>query len=163
MHGVAHRNGTVNEWMGRIAGALLTTTLPLFRAVHYEHHSHTNDPRRDPDFVVARRPRWLLPLWCVSLPVMYRVHFYVRGLARSRRDWWESVAYDAAQAGLIVTAFATGTMAALWTLWIVPMVLAAAFLAFAFDFLPHYPYDTDARYYDTRMYGGAMLDAVLLG
>ena len=37
----------------RIAGALLTTTLLLFRAVHYEHRSHTNDPRRDPE--LARR------------------------------------------------------------------------------------------------------------
>ena len=43
----------VNEWIGRIAGALLTTTLLLFRAVHYEHHSRTNDPRRDPE--LARR------------------------------------------------------------------------------------------------------------
>jgi len=81
----------VNEWIGRIAGALLTTTLLLFRAVHYEHHSHTNDPRRDPDFVVAPKPRWLLPLWCV-------VHFYGRGLARSGRAWCESVAYDVAHA-----------------------------------------------------------------
>jgi hypothetical protein len=39
MHGVAHRNVAVNEWIGRIAGALLTTTLPLFRAVHYERHA----------------------------------------------------------------------------------------------------------------------------
>ena len=109
MHGVAHRNAAVNEWIGRSAGALLTTTLPLFRAVHYEHHSHTNDPLRDPDFVVALKPRWLLPLWCVAVMAKYCVHFYSRGLARSRRDWWESVAYDAAQAGVIVArAWPTG-------------------------------------------------------
>jgi beta-carotene hydroxylase len=163
MHGVAHRNVAVNEWIGRIAGALLTTTLPLFRAVHYEHHSHTNDPRRDPDFVVALKPRWLLPLWCVAVMAKYRVHFYGRGLARSGCDWWESVAYDVAQVGLLITATVTGTLSTLWTLWIAPVLLATSFLAFAFDFLPHYPYDTDTRYYDTRIYGGEMLNAVLLG
>jgi len=163
MHGVAHRDGAVNERIGRIAGALLTITLPVFRAVHYEHHSHTNDPCRDPDFVVSRQPRSLLPLWCIGLVITYRVHFYGRGLTRSRRDWWEAVAYDAGQVELIVAAIATGMMTTLWTLWIAPLLLAILFLGFAFDFLPHYPYDSDTRYYDTRIYGGAMLNAVLLG
>ena len=48
-------------------------------------------------------------------------------------------------------------------MWLVPAVLAVIFLAFAFDFLPHYPYDTDARYFDTRITPGRVLNTVLLG
>lgn len=163
MHGVAHARGDVNEWIGRIAGACLTISLPLFRAVHYEHHSHTNDPARDPDHVVARQPRWLLPLWCAAIVPVYRRHFYGRRLWRSSRDRWEAMGYDVALAGLIVAAVAGGYGRPLLVLWLGPALLAVLFLGFAFDFVPHYPYDSDARYYDTRVYGGAALNVVLLG
>ena len=163
MHGIAHRRDAANEWIGRVAGALLTISLPLFRAVHYEHHSHTNDPARDPDHVVARRPRWLLPVWSVGIVVTYRWHFYGRRLWRSSRDRWESIAYDGALGVLIVAAIAAGFGRVLCVLWLGPALLAVLFLGFAFDFLPHYPFDTTARYYDTRIYGGAVLNAALLG
>jgi beta-carotene hydroxylase len=163
MHGVAHRHGAVNEGIGRVSGALLTISLPLFRAVHYEHHSHTNDPARDPDHVVAWSPRWLLPVWAAGIVLVYRWHFYRRRLWRSPRDRWESIGYDVALDGLIVLAIVAGYGHALLVLWLGPALLAVLFLGFAFDFLPHYPYDTTARYYDTRTYGGAVSNALLLG
>jgi beta-carotene hydroxylase len=163
MHGIAHRDDGVNEWIGRLAGALLTLTLPLFRAVHHEHHSHTNDPTRDPDHVVARRPRWLLPVWTAGIVLSYRRHFYGRRLWRSTRDRWESTGYDVALAALIAIAVATGHARALVVLWLGPAVLAVLFLGVAFDFVPHYPFDTTARYLDTRIYGGPVLNVVLFG
>lgn len=163
MHGVAHQHAGVNEWIGRIAGGFLTISLPLFRAVHYEHHSHTNDPARDPDHVVAREPRWLLPLWSAAIVLVYRRHFYGRRLWRSSSDRWEAVGYDVALNVLVVGAVAGGYGRPLLVLWLGPALLAVLFLGFAFDFLPHYPYDSAARYYDTRIYGGAALNAVLLG
>jgi len=163
MHGVAHPRDGANEWIGRVAGACLTISLPLFRAVHYEHHSHTNDPVRDPDHVVATRPRWLLPLWSAAIVLVYRRHFYGRRLWRSSRDRWESIGYDVALVAVIAGAVATGHARSLLVLWLGPALLAVLFLGFAFDFVPHYPYDSAARYYDTRIYGGAVLNVVLLG
>jgi beta-carotene hydroxylase len=72
MHGVAHSNRTVNTWLGRLMGPLLTITYPMFRAVHYEHHSHTNDPDRDPDLYLAHVPVWLLPLGALLITFEYR-------------------------------------------------------------------------------------------
>lgn len=163
MHGVAHRRDAVNDGIGRVAGALLTIPLPLFRAVHFEHHSHTNDPARDPDHVVARAPRWLLPLWCVAVVAEYRRHFYGRRLWRNAADLRRAAAYDLGLATLLASAFAFGFGRALLVLWIAPALLAVLVLGLFFDFVPHYPYDTRARYYDTRIYGGALLDAALLG
>ena len=163
MHGVAHRSDAVNEWIGRVSGAVLTISLPLFRAVHYEHHSHTNDPARDPDHVVATRPRWLLPLWSAAIVLVYRRHFYGRRLWRSAGDHRESVGYDAALVALFVAAVLTGHGRALVVLWLGPALLAVLVLGIAFDFVPHFPYDSTARYHDTRIYGGAALNAVLLG
>lgn len=163
MHGVAHANPRANEWIGRVAGACLTVSLPLFRAVHFEHHSHTNDPARDPDHVVARAPRWLLPLWCLAVVSEYRRHFYGRRRWRSAGDRREAVAYEIALFATIVAAWWSGHATTLFVLWIGPALLALLFLAFAFDFLPHYPYDTREPYFATRVYGGAVLNVVLLG
>ena len=163
MHGVAHERRALNGTIGRLAGIPLTVTLPLFRGVHHEHHSHTNDPARDPDLIVARRPRWLLPLWFLGIMVEYRTKFYGHRLWRTRGQLVEAIAMDIVLLGVVVTAARGGWLTPLLVLWLGPAALAVLFLAFAFDFLPHYPYDSDARYLDTRAYPGAALNAVLLG
>ena len=163
MHGVAHTSPFANGVIGRLGGLPLAISLPLFRGVHYEHHSHTNDDVRDPDLVVAHRPRALAPLWGLGILLSYRKAFYGRRLWRSRGQFVEALVGDVAENALIVAALVGGWFGTLAVVWLVPAVLAVVFLAFAFDFLPHYPYDTDVRYFDTRVYGGAVLNAVLLG
>lgn len=163
MHGVAHRNRLVNVAMARITGALLTIPFPLFRGVHYEHHSHTNDPERDPDLIVARRPRWLLPVWCLGVAIEYRTKFYGHRLWRDQRELAEAIVMDLALPAIVVTAAVGGWFVPLFVIWLAPAAAAVLYLAFVFDFLPHYPYDTDARYFDTRIYPGEVLFALLLG
>jgi fatty acid desaturase len=163
MHGIAHPSKGWNAAIGRLAGVPLTISLPLFRGVHYEHHSHTNDPARDPDLGVARQPRWLLPLWCLAIPTEYRAKFYGHRLWRTRAQLVEALALDAAIVGGLGVALAGGWGVALVVLWLAPAALAVLVLGFAFDFLPHYPYDNAARYFDTRITPGAVLNVVLLG
>ena len=163
MHGIAHRDPTANEWIGRLAGIPLTITLPLFRGVHFEHHSHTNDPARDPDLIVARRPAVLLPLWCLGVTTAYRIHFFGRRLWRSPADLWEAIAFDVLLTAVLAAAVVSGWWRPLLVLWLGPATLAVLVLAFAFDYVPHYPYDTRARYYDTRVYAGPILNTLLLG
>jgi hypothetical protein len=38
--------------------------------------------------------------------------------------------------------------------WVGPALVAVLLLAFAFDFLPHDPYDTAERWFDTRIHPG---------
>ncbi len=162
VHGVAHPSKGANAAIGRVAGWALGISYPFFRAVHLEHHSHTNDAERDPDFVVARRPRPLLLLWCAGVESSYRRHFFGRRLWRHRNDLVEALAYDVAMIGLFVASLALGW----WTLivcWFAPAFLALIVLAFFFDFLPHYPFDTRERYFDTRIYPGRVLNALLIG
>jgi beta-carotene hydroxylase len=95
VHRVAHRDARWNDALARLSALPLAFTFPMFRAVHNEHHAHTNDRARDPDFIVARAPRWLAPLWFVGVIVEYRLHFYGRRLWRSQADLAEGVAMDA--------------------------------------------------------------------
>jgi len=163
VHRVAHRDPRWNDALARLSALPLTFTFPMFRAVHNEHHAHTNDRARDPDFIVARRPRWAAPLWFVGVIVEYRLHFYGRRLWRSRADLYEGIAMDALLVGVLAAALASGTLGSVFVVWLGPALLAVLVLAFAFDFLPHYPYDTGERYFDTRIYPGSVLNAVLLG
>jgi len=163
VHRTAHRSRFVNATLGRLSAFTLTATLPLFRAVHYEHHSHTNDPERDPDLGVSRRPRWLVLFWCLGLIVEYRVHFYGRKLWRNKADLAEAIAMEVVLVVTLVASLVTGTFSLVATLWFGPALLAILFLALTFDFLPHYPYDSRARFLDTRIYPSRFLNAVLLG
>ncbi|MFM7142788.1 MAG: fatty acid desaturase [Alphaproteobacteria bacterium] len=163
MHGVAHRDRVANEAIGRIAGLLLIVSLPLFRAVHQEHHSHTNDPERDPDFVVSRRPRWLLPLWCLAILPSYEWHFWRRRTWRSEADRREALWVEIGTLAFLASAAAAGFGRDVLVTWVGPALLAQQALAFWFDFVPHWPYDSRARYRDTRIWGGPIANALLLG
>jgi beta-carotene hydroxylase len=163
MHGIAHANRTVNRWLGRVSGLLLTLPMPLFRAVHYEHHAHTNDAERDPDLFLAKSPWWLLPLWTLGVLVEYRRHFYGRRLWRRKADLYAALLNDAALVCVLAAAAVTGHLGTLLVVWLGPAMLAIVFLAMTFDYLPHYPYDSAERYHDTRIYPGKVANAILLG
>jgi beta-carotene hydroxylase len=163
MHGIAHANRRANRWLGNVASLMLTVPMPLFRAVHYEHHAHTNDGERDPDLFLARSPWWLLPLWSLRVLVEYRSHFYGRRLWRKKRDLYAGLVNDAALVSAIATAALTGHLGTLMVVWWGPAMVAIVFLALSFDYLPHAPYDSAERYHDTRIYPGATANAILLG
>jgi beta-carotene hydroxylase len=163
MHGLAHRDRRINLALGRVAGFALLLPLPLFRAAHLAHHSHTNDPSRDPDFLVARRPVWLRPVWFLLTPVDYRVKVYGSGLLRARSSRIEAWSTEAAILGTIVGCVALGHGLLLAQLWLLPATLAILWLALAFDLLPHHPHTTRERYFDTRIYPGRLLNWLLLG
>jgi beta-carotene hydroxylase len=163
VHGVAHSSKRMNAALGRLAGWTLGVSFPYFRAVHLEHHSHTNDPARDPDLVVARRPRALVALWCMAIEASYRRHFFGRRLWRDRRDLVEALAFEAVMLGLLVASIVWGWWRPLVVCWLAPAFVALVSLAFLFDFLPHYPFDSRARYFDTRIYPGRTLNVLLLG
>ncbi|MDH3654376.1 MAG: fatty acid desaturase [Myxococcales bacterium] len=163
MHRTAHESRFINDLLGRLSALSLAATMPIFRAVHYEHHSHTNDPERDPDLIVNRRPRWALPFWCVAIVVEYRRHYFGRRMWRDRSDLIEAIAMECLLLGVIGVAVATGTFAMLAIVWMVPALIAIVVLGLCFDFLPHYPYNSRERYLDTRIYPGRILNAVLLG
>ena len=63
----------------------------------------------------------------------------------------------------LVASLVTGTFSLVATHWFGPALLAILFLALTFDFLPHYPYDSRARFLDTRIYPSRFFNAVLLG
>lgn len=162
-HRVAHRNRRINELLGWPTGLALSTALPVFRTVHTKHHSSTNQPGLDPDMEVARSPRWLRPLWLLSPLWTYRGHYFRQGWAKRRGHRWAQLAIDAGIVAMAIAAVATGHTLEFVVLIVAPTLLAIGFLGFAFDLLPHLPYDSTERFHDTRALPSRVLNVLLLG
>ncbi len=162
VHRAAHVDRRVNDLIGWVPAAMLTFAYPVFRICHLNHHAHTNDPERDPDHYVSHRPRWLLPLWLLGTAVHYRIlcHRHEWGTLAQRRA---QKAVDTVLLGGTLLAAVTGHLVPVVVLFWAPSVLAGIVLFWAFDFLPHTPFDSTERYHDTRIQPGRIRHAVLLG
>ncbi|MEO1084621.1 MAG: fatty acid desaturase, partial [Acidobacteriota bacterium] len=137
--------------LGWLSGVPLLVPFPAFRKLHLDHHGHTNDHEQDPDFWVAGDSRWAVLGRCLTiLP-----HYYWRIVAGAVRS---PSTRDSASIGALLgyAALAAAFTAAghgAWVLatWVGPALLAAALLAFAFDWLPHHPHSERSRYRNSRI------------
>ena len=157
-HGNIHGDLTHLRWLGELAGwvsgALLLAPHPMFRVIHLHHHSHTNDPDRDPDLWVRGSRPWAVIARCLTILPAYEYSFFVGDVSQTRG---KTTAMRATLLGL--ASFAAILLAlivaglgseALW-LWVVPAFAASGFLAFAFDWIPHHPHSKQGRFVDTRV------------
>ncbi len=169
MHDASHqsvsRNDIVNNTIGRLCGFTLGAPLAAFRYVHLEHHKHTNDPARDPDYYAGRGRAWQLPLrWLTQ-----DLHYYIRILRawrrRPRSERIEIVIHFTSTGGAIALLVAAGFGYEVIFAWLVPARVAIGVLSFAFDYLPHAPHQalaSENRYAATRVIEAPGLTPLLL-
>lgn len=142
--------------IGWISGLVLMAPFPMFKYLHNEHHKHTNDPKLDPDFWVASSNYTLLFLKCMTIYFDYIYHYVgsarkLLSMNKSKRELIISAISFYGIIGVIVwTGINFGWLYPL-CIWVFPAIFALAFLAFAFDWLPHHPHAIRQRYLDTRI------------
>jgi beta-carotene hydroxylase len=163
LHRLAHRHHRTNDWMGRISAALEGMTLPGFRLVHLQHHAFPNDPAKDPDYTVAWRPRWLLPLW-ILVRLAQDNGFLVRHrLWRNRpRQLAEHLTTLGLQAAAVTAASLYGYFHEVLVLWLVPVVVSGALVEFSVAYLVHYPHASPHPMENTRLLRGTLLRLLTL-
>merc|ERR1719474_315219 len=127
----------LNEVIGRIAGVMLCAPFPLFRVMHLRHNKFTNIASHDPDHWVAEGPWYLLPLRCYTQILRY-LFLYFKDIGTRPRG--EAVEVALTMGILLFMAFGSEWNWIFWRFYFKPGFLAAAFLAFAFDYLPHRPH-----------------------
>jgi beta-carotene hydroxylase len=162
-HGNAHPNRRVNAWLGRLAAAIEGMTFPLFRIIHLQHHAFTNDPARDPDFVIGRQPRWLLPVWTIAR-LTHDNGFMVRnGLWSGRRPQLREHLLTMGIQGAAVTAgiLVGGVEFVLWA-WVGPVIVAGALLELTVAWAVHYPHQSQHPLENTRVFRGKLLQVLTL-
>ncbi|MFT6397981.1 MAG: ferredoxin-NADP reductase/fatty acid desaturase [Bradymonadia bacterium] len=173
MHEASHGNidggeaaaAWLEEALGWIGGFLLFAPYPVFRAMHLQHHAHTNDPERDPDhWVAADTPMSVLARCFTIFPHYYAEFFRGRfgGPGVGVRSRAGSIVGVSVMIALLVGLVAAGLGREALLLWVVPAWLASAVLAFAFDWLPHHPHAIQERFRNTRVLLGPGLTLSLL-
>jgi beta-carotene hydroxylase len=162
VHGTAHPHYAINRWLGRVAAGLQIMTFPMFRAIHLQHHAFTNDPQRDPDHVIGRKPRWLLPLW-LAVRLTHDNAFMLRHrLWTGRRGVGEHVVTIGLQAGTMLCATALGYGQAVLLLWLVPVIVAGAILHLTVGWLVHSPHGSQHPLENTRLFPGLIWQCLTL-
>jgi len=152
--GGSAKRGWMDEAAGWACGALLVAPYPAFKTLHLKHHSNTNDPENDPDYWVAGGNPLSVALRCLTIIPHYDLWILgARGgkspaLRRVRRV---AVLGLLALAAVMLALTAAGFGVEVLALWVAPAIGASGLLAFAFDWAPHYPHDTQGRFVDTRV------------
>ena len=145
LHDASHRSisqtDSVNKWLGRFSAPFVTplASYSVFRFIHMQHHRFTNETDgRDPDAYTTAGSPWSRPLRWITLDLSY-VAFYVPRLrSRPRSEQLEYALTLPIVVGLVVAFTLATSVSDLFWLIIVPGRINVAFLAFAFDWLPHH-------------------------
>ena len=152
MHEASHENifaGTpklnrLENPLGWLASlTFIIMPFSLFKVVHLIHHAHTNDPENDPDHFMAG-PVWLAVFKGLILPLSY-LHFFIKASVNGQVTIlavWQTVVYFIGLAFLGMFVAGLGIWDTILLYLLLPVFLASALLAFALDYLPHYPHQT---------------------
>ena len=148
LHDGVHRSLTrkhakLNDFIASVAGFTITPigSCAVFRLAHFTHHRHTNEPENDPDMWSGVGPKWLLPLRWITADFGYIKTVWQQ---RDKLTTRQRVNLGAVLL-LIIAAYSAswplgfGLEATVY--WLIPSRLAALWLAFAFNYLPHHPHE----------------------
>ncbi len=155
------RDLLLNEWVGWISLIPIVIPFTVARATHIAHHTHCNDPVRDPDYCDHAPNSWaaLFKTWYNRQPGVQGVQY---NYGRVLRAMGTPEAEAAQRHGLL---YHLGFLAALsilaWTghaiaaamVWWLPRQLALSYIRFTFSWAPHHPRtQAKGRYGNTRVF-----------
>ncbi|PWR25329.1 fatty acid desaturase [Zavarzinia aquatilis] len=161
LHEAAHSNIQGRHagfrWVGEICGYLCAPMIMLphssHRLEHLDHHRHTNDPDKDPDFHISTMGSgigtFLLAPWkllFIHSTYIFRHHWHTRATFAAKCVYVAELVFGLGWRVAVLTQvpLATG----------LPVIVGgyavgAYFTIYWFAYRPHWPYDKVGRYVDT--------------
>lgn len=164
-HGVGHRNRILNAIMGHISGFLLATTFPVFTRAHMQHHAHVNDPDNDPDHYVSTGG----PLLFIPVRFFYHEVFFAKRRLWIKNELFEWLLTRFLLGSIVFWAIQrdgfdpAGAFSFIMTYWLLPAMVIGWALGLFFDYLPHRPFGERDRWRNARVYGGSLMNILILG
>ena len=166
IHGRHAMYKPLSEACGWLSGFVLAAPFPAFRVLHNLHHSHTNNPEKDPDHWVVGPNAFSVALRCLTIYFYYYQDFIIGVSSKTRpakKERNKVLVTTAVFAAIAVGLSAAGMGVWVISLWIVPAILSCGLLAFVFDWIPHHPHSVQKRMHDTRVLLFPGLNLVTLG
>ncbi len=143
-HEATHETAFRSDWLNRAVafgtGLVLVVPPHWFRAFHFAHHRHTQDPENDPELEGGKPETWRAYVWHVTGIPLWRAMItslvgnaigpvtapYVPSRARMRVQR-EARLFLALYAVVATASFVAGSAVLVWV-WIVPVILGQPFL-----------------------------------
>lgn len=155
-HGNIHGNHERLKWLNDLCGYLVAPLIAVpyasHRHEHFTHHRYTNQPDKDPDFVVSGIRRGPLSAFITVLRFLWVQNtFFVRhtwssASVKDRVVYCAEVTVSLGWRVLFLTFVdQPGALAVV----LVGYLLGGGFTAYWFAYRPHLPYEESARYRNT--------------
>lgn len=156
-HGNIHGNNDRLQWLNDLCGylvaPLITVPYSTHKVEHFTHHRYTNQPEKDPDFVVSGMGGGALAFIVCGFKFLWTQNTFLF------RDYWPTaprreratyVAEVSLAIGWRVAVLAMMPQLSTLVLLVVGYLAGAFFTAYWFAYRPHLPYREPARYRNTN-------------
>ena len=143
--------------IGYMMGLMLLGPFHSFAFIHLTHHAHTNEGKEDPDFWVHGSNYWQVLTHCLTILPYYYWFFFTSKKRAARSVFAISIITVLI---FIILMFIIGSLSSIKILfftWLLPSILANAFLAFFLDYIPHHPHSTHERYKNSNVIYGKLI------
>jgi beta-carotene hydroxylase len=152
IHGDRERLKWLNDACGYLAALLIFVPYSTHKIEHFTHHRYTNQPDKDPDYVVSNMGHGFFSfivsgfhfLW-VQVTFLFRSHWRTTSLKGKSLYFAELVCMVAWR---VLYGVWVGTSEVVLLL-VLGYLLGAFFTAYWFAYRPHHPYERSARYQNT--------------
>jgi len=144
---VSKKYKSLNDWIGWCAQLWLGPTACNWDGLKYNHlahHAHTNHPDYDPDYWCSLKGpggKYLAALRWMFIDVSYYQIYFKKIIQKPLLEQLKAYGIEVCKYLLLVVAYKWGYLPFLFQYWILPARLALFVLAYAFDFLPHFPHE----------------------
>lgn len=170
LHEASHGNisgaNPEKKWLdiliGEMSGILLFAPFVMFKVLHLRHHSNTNHKDKDPDYWVAHDNPLKILLTSITIMPHYYYNAIFNPTSRIKEELPKAILRKALMVILVLTVSLYLKTWAVVVLWPFAAICSLGILAIVFDWLPHYPYVSQERYYDTRIFNWRLLTPFLL-
>lgn len=152
IHGGNDRLKWVNDLCGYLVAPIISVPFSTHTVEHFTHHRYTNQPDKDPDYVVSGMRHGLLAFVVCGLRFLWTQNSFLF------RDYWDTAPRREkliffCEIGLAIGWRVAFLLLAPWesalALLVVGYLAGAFFTAYWFAYRPHLPYEESARYRNT--------------
>lgn len=152
IHGSNDRLKWVNDLCGYLVAPIISVPFSTHTVEHFTHHRYTNQPDKDPDYVVSGMRHGLLAFIACGLRFLWVQNSFLF------RDYWDTAPRREkliffGEIGLAIGWRVAFLLLAPWesalALLVVGYLAGALFTAYWFAYRPHLPYEESARYRNT--------------
>lgn len=153
IHGDRDRLKWLNDACGYLMAPLIMVPFSTHKVEHFTHHRYTNQPDKDPDFVVSGMRGGMLAFLLCGFRFLWVQNTFLF------RDYWPTAARRVKATYVVESLLAIGWRVAFialvaqehaWTLLVLGYLVGAFFVAYWFAYRPHLPYQATARYRNTN-------------